>query len=103
MVVTRHGEARVSTGSVVGALSQPLDVGAVLLRGETPLLRPTARRRCASRRRRRPDRLGDQGGEPGARGIPVAQLSAVLGCRDREYTVDQATTQPLQESLALNR
>jgi len=89
--------------SVVRWPTQSLDVGAPLLRFQAPLLGTATRTRRSSRRRRRTQSVGHDGGEPSARSIPVAQLRAVLGCRDRQYSVDDATAQALEESFSLGR
>jgi hypothetical protein len=78
-----------------------LDVGASLLCLSASLLRASTRSRRAARRRGRPQRIGHDDGEPSARGIPVAQLCTVFGCRDRQHATHQATAQSIEETFAL--
>jgi hypothetical protein len=87
--------------SVVRRATQSLDVGAPLLRFQTPLLGTSTRPRRSSRRCWRQEGVGHDFGQPNARSFPVAQLRAVLGCRDRQHSVDNATAQTLEESLPL--
>ena len=89
--------------SVVRRATQSLDVGAPLLRVQTPLLGTATRPRRSSRRCWRQEGIGHDFGQPGARSFPVAQLGAVLGCRDRQNSVDNAIAQTLEESLPLER
>jgi hypothetical protein len=82
---------------------QPLDVGAVLLSFQTPLLG------TATWPRRSPgwcwwqQGVADDFGQPGSRSFPVAQLRAVFGCRNRQHPADKAAAQALEKSLPLER
>ncbi len=89
------------TPSVVRRAPETLDVGASLLRVQPPFPRASGRRRRPPRRRRRPERLDHHRDKPFAGGITVAQLCAMLGCRDRQDAVDEASTQAFENALSL--
>lgn len=89
--------------SVVRGPAQPLDVGAPLLRLDAPLHGTATRPGRSSRRSRRPEGVGHDLDQPGARSFPVAQLSAVLGRRDRQRSVDDTTAQTFEDSFSLDR
>jgi hypothetical protein len=89
--------------SVVRRAAQSLDVGTPLLRFQTPLLGTATRPSRSSRRCWRQEGVGHDFGQTSARSFPVAQLRAVLGCRDRQRSVDNTTAQTLEESLPLER
>ena len=83
--------------------TKPLGVGAPLLRLEAPLIRASSPPRGSASRRVRAQRVSDQCGQSGARGIPVAKLRTMLGCCDRQHSSHQATVEPVEESLTLER
>jgi len=47
--------------------------------------------------------VDDDGSQTSAGGISVAQLLAVLGCRDRQHSIDEASAEALEQSFPLQR
>ena len=72
-----------------GAPAQRLGLAAALLAGQPALLRAAGRPGRPPARGRGSARLGEQLGQPGAGGLAVAVLGAVLRRRDRQHPVDQ--------------
>ena len=95
--------ARPRLQSVGGRSTQLLGVCSPLLRLQPALLRASTRGRRPARRRGWSQSIGHDGGQPSARGIPVAQLRSMLGCDDRQHSADEATTQSVENTLALQR
>ncbi|NYK11014.1 hypothetical protein HNR14_002895 [Leifsonia naganoensis] len=90
-----------SRALVVGRAAQSLDVGALLLRCQAALFGAATRLGRSSRWRWRAEGVGDELGESGARGFPVAQLGAVLGGCDRKHSVGDAIAETLTNAFVL--
>src|SRR6478609_1085895 len=88
-------------GSIVGWSTELFHVGATLLGRQASFLCASSGFGGSSRRRGWAERIGHDGDQSCACGIPVASLLAVLGCRNRQHSVHQAAAEVCEEPLSL--